>query len=723
MPYKVKGKCVYKKDGGAKVGCTKGSVEKYLGALHANANESEDKSLNEIRLFVRKTLLESVSKIKSNEYNKPYRFYMLCDKLCNIEGVEVKNKMIADASPISRKTFEKNCAYASELFESESQMADDPSHGFYKSNVKGVPCLYMQYAGFEFIFLKDYEGGKEYWLDELNESQELREDYPSHFDMEHFKSLKTFAQRIQYCDANLKRIGGGSSRIVFKIDDQKVLKLAKNKKGIVQNDTEIDRGNDTYYSSILAQVFDSDDDGLWVEMELATPINKYEFYRLTNFDLKDVGNYLINFQSETNGRGIVVHQQKPLVDRLVNDEFIQLLRDFVAGTDALAGDLGVATSYGLVKRNGHQELVIIDFGLTDRDYEKLYRESIEKKETGSNLNDNFFKWFAGSKIADASGNPIPVHHGTSKKFSKFNIKKGSQPIIWFTSNKSAIEAGEVGAAGKGHIMDLYVSIKNPAGWDEYEKYGLGQLKERGYDGVILPESDGTFTGFVFEPTQLKSVKNKGEWNPNDKNIYKEVTELDEAHHREEEWKKEIAQVAKQLKVELTNFIGAGVWGIAYEIPGNKVIKITEDDREVENAKHLVGKKNKFMADIYKVYSIGRKKEQESSPFRFSAGKKIIVMEKLMPLESVRPMLGKVIDFSDAFDEYSSEESSWSEMLENGWDEDFDNYLRKQNKGLEDVYSDLLAIYEEAASKGIYLTDMHQENFGIKNGHLAIFDIT
>ena len=42
MPYKVKGKCVYKKDGGAKVGCTKGSVDKYLAALHANANENTD---------------------------------------------------------------------------------------------------------------------------------------------------------------------------------------------------------------------------------------------------------------------------------------------------------------------------------------------------------------------------------------------------------------------------------------------------------------------------------------------------------------------------------------------------------------------------------------------------------------------------------------------------------------------------------------------------------
>lgn len=40
MPYEVKGKCIFKKDGGAKVGCTKGSVDKYLAALHANADES-----------------------------------------------------------------------------------------------------------------------------------------------------------------------------------------------------------------------------------------------------------------------------------------------------------------------------------------------------------------------------------------------------------------------------------------------------------------------------------------------------------------------------------------------------------------------------------------------------------------------------------------------------------------------------------------------------------
>lgn len=70
MPYKIKGKCIYKKDGGAKVGCTKGDVHKYMAALHANANESEDKTLDEIRLFVRKTLSENFMREANDDYKK-----------------------------------------------------------------------------------------------------------------------------------------------------------------------------------------------------------------------------------------------------------------------------------------------------------------------------------------------------------------------------------------------------------------------------------------------------------------------------------------------------------------------------------------------------------------------------------------------------------------------------------------------------------------------------
>ena len=38
MPYYVKGKWVYKKDTHEKVGCTEGSVNDYLAALHMHAN-------------------------------------------------------------------------------------------------------------------------------------------------------------------------------------------------------------------------------------------------------------------------------------------------------------------------------------------------------------------------------------------------------------------------------------------------------------------------------------------------------------------------------------------------------------------------------------------------------------------------------------------------------------------------------------------------------------
>ena len=47
MPYKAKGKCVYKADTGKKVGCTTGSVKKYLSALHANVPDAKNESLNE----------------------------------------------------------------------------------------------------------------------------------------------------------------------------------------------------------------------------------------------------------------------------------------------------------------------------------------------------------------------------------------------------------------------------------------------------------------------------------------------------------------------------------------------------------------------------------------------------------------------------------------------------------------------------------------------------
>lgn len=150
---------------------------------------------------------------------------------------------------------------------------------------------------------------------------------------------------------------------------------------------------------------------------------------------------------------------------------------------------------------------------------EFIRTTIEEFVNNDNLNDNFWAWFGDSKVIDSNGNPIVVYHATNKDFKSFNFKNAGQPIIWFTNDLNAIKNKEVGAAGYDFTKELYVSIKNPCGWNEYEKYGLGQLENMGYDGCILKDNNDTFSGFVFNPNQIKSVKNKGTWNVNSNNIF------------------------------------------------------------------------------------------------------------------------------------------------------------------------------------------------------------
>jgi hypothetical protein len=98
---------------------------------------------------------------------------------------------------------------------------------------------------------------------------------------------------------------------------------------------------------------------------------------------------------------------------------------------------------------------------------------------------------------------LTVYHGTRAPFKTFNIKNSTQGIIWFTSNKEKIINGEVGANGKGYIITANVTINNPAGWDEYDKYSLGELRRDNYDGAILSDGNDGFDCFVFSNKQIK----------------------------------------------------------------------------------------------------------------------------------------------------------------------------------------------------------------------------
>jgi hypothetical protein len=110
-----------------------------------------------------------------------------------------------------------------------------------------------------------------------------------------------------------------------------------------------------------------------------------------------------------------------------------------------------------------------------------------------------------SILTENTNKSFIVYHGTDIKFNKFNLNKSAQGIIWFTSDKDKILKGEAGASGKGYIVTAQVTINNPAEWNEYQQYMLGQLKNMGYDGVILPENN-EFDCFVFSLKQIKILK-------------------------------------------------------------------------------------------------------------------------------------------------------------------------------------------------------------------------
>jgi len=166
---------------------------------------------------------------------------------------------------------------------------------------------------------------------------------------------------------------------------------------------------------------------------------------------------------------------------------------------------------------------------------------------------NLRKWFGNSKIVNEDGSPMVVYHGTTADISEFKVSKEGGALgngIYMTP---ATEYADSYADKKGgNVMPLYASIKNPLVIDgsvardpmieALVKLGVDRAKAekivekayddkgyitnevrsravaQGYDG-ITQFKDGKLSEIVaFNPTQVKSVFNKGEFSPTNKKV-------------------------------------------------------------------------------------------------------------------------------------------------------------------------------------------------------------
>lgn len=196
------------------------------------------------------------------------------------------------------------------------------------------------------------------------------------FSFEELSSLPSYKKRIEYCKTMLGNpIGNGSSRMVFQISDERVLKVAKNAKGIAQNEAEGEYGKQQY--NIFPELFNVDDDYIFLEMEYVLPCQKEDFPQVLGITFEEYKEFIKCVYNSycRNGRQLPTSMsQERFVELLETNDNLNDIRTYLADyQNEIIGDLLVINNLGLVRRDGEERIVILDDGLNDETI-NLYRK-------------------------------------------------------------------------------------------------------------------------------------------------------------------------------------------------------------------------------------------------------------------------------------------------------------------------------------------------------------
>lgn len=178
------------------------------------------------------------------------------------------------------------------------------------------------------------------------------------------------------------------------------------------------------------------------------------------------------------------------------------------------------------------------------------------EQTGERKTDTpeFKAFFGESKVVDEKGEPLVVYHGTAGKvFDRFDIEHPDRLDagwlgrgIYFTKDpQEASEFAEAHAESQApldaapsefpleHVIPAFVRITNPYSISAEEVEALRDTADESFsaaftDGLIQQGYDGVIRGselVAFSPEQIKSVNNRGTFDPTDPNILRQEEEL------------------------------------------------------------------------------------------------------------------------------------------------------------------------------------------------------
>lgn len=183
-------------------------------------------------------------------------------------------------------------------------------------------------------------------------------------------SLKDFDDRIKLAEKHFKKLGTGSARVVFKISDDLILKIAYNDKGIAQNDIE---GKLDLQTPCAANVVVADPKGKWLIMHFTENMNKEEFKKIIGVGFDAFVNCLFyTFNNESDAF------PKPKdIEHIRKLPLFHCLSQMIIDGSLLIGDIDKPSSFG-IKDN---KVLIRDFGFNKDVFKEYYDDATSSEST------------------------------------------------------------------------------------------------------------------------------------------------------------------------------------------------------------------------------------------------------------------------------------------------------------------------------------------------------
>lgn len=524
--------------------------------------------------------------------------------------------------------------------------------------------------------------------------------------------IKSFSGRVDYAKQHLGNpIGSGSGRIVFDIDGDKVLKLAKNAKGVAQNNAEASTGRYADTHHIVTKVIDSADDDSWVISEKAKKVTEKRIKELTGIpSLFDLSTHLRNEIDKLKGNRNNRLYASKFTEDLYNNEFVVDLLDFAINYNQNVGDMGRPSTYGEVIHDGHPAIVLTDYGLNDEVYDTYYSPKRKMYElyNYSDGNDDIL-----SDISDVG----EVRHNMWALIPQ-GVGDGDVPMdeefINYVSNRNKYPNTNI--SNISYLLDKYHECVNNI--KETLKHVVD--KDKFYGNLLSLQE------YLISQNQYDRDKLGVElFHVNENNVTPKVIgySLDDKNHATEL----VKSVSDKLGFKILNYLGGGSNGFAFDIGNNKVFKISSDVGEADAAAKLLRANPKFIAKVYNLYKIV---DTEKNLSYFGIIEQNIVdkpIDKLKRLNNVisiiKPFDLSVVDFYILMSKKTYDYNKMVEYAKGILTENPDaNVSSAERNEAYEYMIGLFNIKNELISLNIKSNDYSNiQNLGYDNGVLKYFD--